>query len=344
LAFTLAQSCKTPKTIQDQNYKESEESVTFRVMFYNTENLFDIYDDPEKDDKEFLPGGNRGWDNFRYNDKLQKLAKVMVAIGGSQGNDLIGVCEIENRKVLGDLLKFTPLTQFGYEIIHKESPDNRGIDVGLLYKKATFTPIVYDFIPLKLHPDSAARSRDILYAKGVVAGVDTLHVFVNHWPSRRGGKDQSDNRRLLAAQLLRSYIDSIMETDIHCKIVIMGDFNDEPTDISLKTGLKAEDSTALEPGDLYNFMYIFKNRGEGSYKYQSEWNTLDQLIISYDLMDETSKMYTSFGSAHIFKTEWMLQEDTKFPGRKPFKTFQGPRYLGGYSDHLPVYLDIKVKR
>ena len=341
LLFTLY-GCKTTEKQPVQKYKESTETNTFRIMFYNTENLYDFEDDPLTNDDEFSPTGSYKWDYFKYNDKLQKIAKVIVAVGGEQGSDLIGMCELENRKVLNDLIRNTPLAAGGYDILHKDSKDPRGSDVALLYKKKKFKLLFYDFYEFKSVGDSS-KSRDILYAKGIVKNTDTLHVFVNHWPSRRGGKEQSDRRRMISARILKSHVDSILRVNKDAKIIIMGDFNDEPIDKSIHEELQATDSANLKPGGLFNFMYAYKIKGIGSYKYQAEWNMLDQIICSSPLLDKKGLLHADYSDAHIFSIDWMMTDDAKFPGKKPLRTFQGPKYLGGYSDHLPVYLDIQVK-
>jgi endonuclease/exonuclease/phosphatase family metal-dependent hydrolase len=333
--------CKTTDQQASQNYKESTESNTFRVMFYNVENLYDIEDDPVTNDSEFLPDGSYKWDSYKYNDKLQKLAKVIVAVGGEQGNGLVGLCEIENRKVLSELIRFTPMAAGGYEILHHDSRDYRGSDVALLYKKTFFRLLYFDFHEFNA-PGDSTRTRDILYAKGIVKNTDTLHVFVNHWPSRRGGKEQSERKREISASILKAKVDSIFRINMAANIIIMGDFNDEPTDNSIYGVLQAKDSSGLQPGGLYNFMYASKKKGAGSYKYQSEWNMLDQIMASYQLVARNGLLHAGYQDARICKFDWIMTDDTKFPGKKPFRTFQGPKYLGGYSDHLPVYLDIKV--
>lgn len=337
----VTSGCKTNEKQHQQNYKESTESNTFRVMFYNTENLYDIEDDPITSDEEFTPTGSMKWDYYKYNDKLQKIAKVIVAVGGEQGNGLVGMCELENRKVLNDLIRNTPLAAGGYEIIHKDSKDPRGSDVALLYKKSYFRLLFFDFYEFHA-PGDSSKSRDIIYARGIVKNTDTLHVFVNHWPSRRGGKEQSDKRRMISAAILKMHVDSILRTNKDAKIIIMGDFNDEPIDKSIHEVLQAQDSADLKPGGLFNFMYAYKMKGIGSYKYQSEWDMLDQIICSYALVGQTGLLHAGYSDARIFSIDWMMTDDTKFPGKRPFRTFQGPKYLGGYSDHLPVYLDIKV--
>jgi exonuclease III len=336
-----ASGCKTTKTQKPQNYKETTESGTFRVMFYNTENLYDTEDDPLTDDAEFLPDGAKKWDYYKYNDKLQKIAKVIVAVGGENGNGLVGLCELENRKVLTDLIRNTPLAAGGYEIIHRDSKDPRGSDVALLYKKDAFKLIFFDFYEFKA-PGDSLKSRDILYAKGIVKNTDTLHVFINHWPSRRGGKEASEAKRMISAAILRHHVDSILNINKNAKIIILGDFNDVPSDRSLHEVLMAKDSSELKSGDLFNYMYKYNKKGQGSYKFQAEWDMLDQIIGSYTLIGNNELLHAGYSDSHIFSADWMLTDDVKFPGKKPIRTFQGPRYLGGPSDHLPVYIDIHL--
>jgi predicted extracellular nuclease len=344
LTLFIITGCNSGRKQQSQSYKENEESQIFRIAFYNTENLYDIDDDPETNDQEFTPTGSRNWDYYKYNDKMQKVAKVLIAVGGWQGCDLIGLCEIENRKVLGDLIKLTPMKSLDYGIIHRESKDPRGSDVALLYRKSTFQPIFYDFFMITFENDSASRTRDILYAKGIVKGLDTLHIIVNHWPSRRGGKEQSEPRRIQAGEFLRMKVDSILKINKDSKIVMMGDLNDEPLDRSLVEALGAQgDSTKVSGTVLYNFMYHFDKKGLGSYKYQYEWNMLDQIIGSPALFNG-NKLFCNYSAAHIFQADWLMEDDPKFPGKKPMRTFSGPRYIGGYSDHLPVYLDLSFEK
>ncbi|MBT6836711.1 MAG: hypothetical protein HOA61_11765, partial [Bacteroidetes bacterium] len=244
-------SCKLLNNSDNQEkYGNSEQSL--HIMFYNVENLFDTLDDPRTNDNDFLPNGSYNWHSYRYYDKLNKIAKVVLATGGWDDIDLIGLCEIENRKVLDDLVFHTPLKSNKYEIIHKESPDRRGIDVALLYSRDKFKPIYYAFTKIIFPFDSSIRTRDILYAKGVVLNRDTLHLFVNHWPSRRGGKEVSEKRRVYVASVLREKVDSILKHNASSNIVIMGDFNDEPMDRSIQEILNAGfDSIDFTSSNLY---------------------------------------------------------------------------------------------
>jgi predicted extracellular nuclease len=325
-------SCSTFLKNDTQKYEDLNDTEPHRILFYNVENLFDTLDDANKADEEFLPEGNKHWTPYRYYDKLQKISKVILAAGEWNTPSFIALCEIENRNTLNNLLEWTPLKNYQYGIIHKESPDFRGIDVALLYDKEKVQPLYYNFYKLHFPFSPRTKTREILYSKNLI-NKDTLHIFVNHWPSRRGGKEASEPKRIFVAEFLREKVDSILGTNINAKIIITGDFNDEPTDSSIYYYLKAQsDTTFNEEGVLFNYMYEKKNRGEGSYKYRYEWNMLDQIIISKGL-------YSSKNKAVIFKEDWLLKEDERYTGKTIYRTYYGPRYQGGYSDHLPVFLD-----
>lgn len=317
-----------------------EKPRSFRVMFYNCENLFDTIDDSLKTDEEFLPEGVRFWSNYKYYDKLKKISKVITAVGGWQPPDLVGLCEIENRKVLVDLTKHTPLYISEYKIIHKESPDKRGIDVALLYQPETFRPLNKRFLTV-LFKENNRPTRDILYTKGLTNKNDTLHVFVNHWPSRWGGQLESENKRITAAKVLRSIIDSLYQHTQKPNIIIMGDFNDEPENKSISSVLKAEQfNSALVNNTLYNLTpSAIRENTPGTHKYQGNWGTLDQLILSANLL--TGKgLFTTKNDIHIFNAPFLLEPDEQYLGKKPYRTFIGFKYNGGYSDHLPVFIDL----
>ncbi|OFY07896.1 MAG: hypothetical protein A2W99_03170 [Bacteroidetes bacterium GWF2_33_16] len=308
-------------------------------MFYNVENLFDTYNDSLTNDEEFLPEGDRFWNNNKYHSKLKNIYKVIMAIGGWNPPAIIGLCEIENRKVLSDLVNNTPLVKFEYEIIHKDSPDRRGIDVGLLYRKELFEPINFNVIPI-IYPDQPEnKTRDILYVKGIVKNTDTLHVFVNHWPSRWGGQLESEDRRIFVAGVLKEKADSILNSDSSSKIVIMGDFNDYPTNTSINKTLNAKtDYSNITNWELYNLSANLQNQNIGSNKYQGEWGILDQIIVSGSLLNQNEKVYTSLNHVFIFNSDFLLEPDEAFFGFKPRRTFSGFTYIGGFSDHLPTYL------
>ena len=317
-----------------------------RVMFYNVENLFDTFDDPEKNDEEFLPTGDKKWTFERYQKKLNNISKVVAAVGEWELPELIGLCEIENQKVLEDLTQNTALSKANYGIIHKESPDNRGIDVAALYRKDRVNPISYRAIRVKFDDPEERPTRDILYFKSLVRKTDTIHFFVNHWPSRWGGQEKSSPKRMAAAKALRHVTDSILRVNPNAKIIITGDFNDDPIDKSLTETLQVLEPANVEKGKLYSLSKQHYNPSEkGSLKYRGNWNVFDQFVVSGAFLIKDKGFHTSMGDSHIFygtpDNEFLLEEDTRYQGKVPNRTYHGPQFHGGYSDHLPVYLDLR---
>lgn len=332
-------SCNS-KSIQKSTVNESGNSV--RLMFYNTENLFDTVDDPEKKDEEFTPQGAKHWTYNHYQTKLNHIAQVVTAVGAWEAPAIVGLCEVENRQVLEDLITKTGLSSVGYKIVHKESPDERGIDVGLLYRDKFIEPLNYRAIPVKLE---GRPTRDILYFKSLVKHCDTLHFFVNHWPSRYGGQKKSDPNRILAAQTLKHTVDSILTLNPKANIVITGDFNDDPQDRSLREGLGAYPPDVDGNFKLFNLSAQFGQNGtRGSLKYRGNWNVFDQFIVSSNLITAESCLRTKPNQVHIFyglpENEFLLETDDRYQGLQPFRTYWGRTYHGGYSDHLPVYIDL----
>lgn len=323
------------------SYSQDNNSLSISIMFYNVENLFDTWDDTLKVDEEFLPAGDKHWTYNRYNTKIKNLYKTIVAVGGWDSPALIGLCEIENRKVLNDLIYNTPLSKLEYRYEHFESPDRRGIDVALLYNKQIFKPVHAQPVPIRFPKDSAYRTRDILYVKGVfLQSGDTIHLFINHWPSRRGGQLESEPRRILVAETLREKVDSLIIDAPDQGIIVMGDFNDQPENQSLLRILKARLSTEnFIIGGLYNLDGLTDNKF-GSYKYRGAWNKFDQIIVSGNLLTSDLKINVDPASFEIFHTEFLLIEDEKYLGSKPFSTYSGYRYKGGFSDHLPVKVEL----
>jgi len=307
-------------------------------MFYNTENFFDIYDDSLKNDEEFTPDGDKRWNSAKYNEKLNHIYKVVTAIGEWTPPDLIGLCEVENRLVLEELIKYTPLNKLNYEIIHYESPDNRGIDVALLYNKKQYEIIKTVPIPVVI---DGRPTRDILYAKLKSKSDDTLHIFINHWPSRWGGQINSESRRIAAASILRTTIDSLFIAEINPNILISGDFNDYPKDKSLIEYLKTRTNfETIENEELYNIsFYLQEEKDQWSHKYQEEQGILDQIIVSGHLLNN-KKCYVKLENAAVYNAPFLLEKDESAFGLKPYRTYVGFKYNGGFSDHLPVYIDI----
>lgn len=319
--------------------QEKTGNQSLRVMFYNVENLFDTYNDSLKRDDDFTPEGNNHWNWWRYNNKLQKVSKIIIAVGEWNPVDIIGFAEIENRYVLEELLTKTALINSEYEIIHQESPDSRGIDVGMIYLKDKLKLLSWEAIEVSFNEEGNRPTRDILYAKFLAFGSDTLHTFVNHWPSRYGGQVASEPKRMRAAQILSEKLKLIEKTDPNAAVVIVGDLNDEPENRSVHETLNA--SKSPDEGDLIN---LTANMGWniGTHKYQGKWGVLDHIIISKGLWFGYKTLKVKGQTAHIFSPDWLMEPDVSYQGMRPKRTYLGPRYVGGYSDHLPVYVDIEL--
>jgi len=311
--------------------KKCKKNILF--VHYNVENLFDTIDDPHKNDNEFLPEGRKRWDTKKYNDKLQKTAFVLKNIDKNKLPDFVSLVEIENRTVLEDLIKEKDIEKANYQIVHHESPDARGIDCALLYNPKSFELTKATFYQVIMEGNNYFKTREILYAKGITKSKDVIHIFVNHWPSRRGGLEKSRPKRALAAQVLRNSVDSILSTNANAKIVILGDFNDETDNQSITKVLGTENSDS----PLFNMAQADDDKGIGSYHYwkSNEWNMIDQIIISKALLNATSGLLTKEKAMQIYREEYILHKN-KDGEMVPAKTY-GKTYYGGYSDHLPVY-------
>lgn len=338
---SIAQNIKPPVFQNRSDEKRGKDAM--RVMFYNVENLFDPFNDSLKADDEYLPTGMRGWTYSKMKRKQINTAKVILAVGGWEPPDIVGFCEVENRFVLTGLLNDTPLKNFGYKIVHYESPDPRGIDVALIYRPEKFKVLTTMPIPVRFPFDTASRTRDILYVLGIACNKDTLHVFVNHWPSKFGGSMATVPKRNYVGAFLRSKVDSLMLRNPNSKILIMGDLNESPTEECVSKSLNATmDSTNLKAGDLYNLLGgagISWNRG--TIKFREEWETIDHLIITPTLLPQAPGLHVKKMGLTIFDAPFLLQNDDVWFGKKPFRTYYGSKYLGGFSDHLPVYIDLK---
>jgi predicted extracellular nuclease len=321
--------------------KTDGERGDLRMMFYNVENLFDTLDDKKKLDNEFLPDSKKKWNSYKYWKKVKGIYKVIVSVGGWEPPEIVGLCEIETRGVLEDILYRTPLSKYRYSIVHKESRDMRGIDVALLYRPDKLEKL-YERFHVIIFEDGRVKTRDILEAAFKTQEEDTIVVFVNHWPSRRGGQEKSEPKRIKVAERLRARVDSIYRNDNDANIIIMGDLNDHPENISVSKVLAAErEYDTIWDTCLYNLAESFRYKGfKGTHKYQREWSVLDHIIVSGALMDKDG-LYTDTSGVQVFMENFLLVEDEKNYGMKPFRTWSGPRFLGGYSDHLPVYMDIR---
>lgn len=312
----------------------SEDKLSLRIMSYNVENLFDTAPDSLHADDEFLPDGAYHWTYSRYRTKLSHIAQVISAVGEWQAPALVGLLEVENDSCLHDLLRWhLPRRFYPYRSILMEGPDERGIDPALLYDSTRLRLLCKEAIPVRFS-DSDQHTRDILHAEFCLtteyAGIedsqegaaDTLHVFLCHFPSQRVGATESEMRRSVARATLLSSVSAILERDSAALILAMGDFNSTPAD-------------NMHP--LINLMLPWNGSDAGSHKFQGRWTCLDQFCVSSALLPRLSK-------PTIFSPDWLLEDDEKYLGKKPKRTYVGPRYMGGYSDHLPIVIDMEGKR
>ncbi len=315
------------------------------VAFYNLENLFDTINQPHVRDEEFTPTGTKKWTSEKYISKLHNMATVISQIGNKYvkgGPMLIGVSEVENRGVLEDLISMPELVQSNYKIVHYDSPDRRGIDVALLYRANYFKLESSRRVELHIEDKPDFRTRNQMVVVGELMG-ERINVIVNHWPSRYGGEKRSRPLRNAAADLCRSLADSILSADSKAKIIMMGDLNDDPVNISLVKHLKAKgDRNKLSVGDFYNPMYKKYKSGNGTTAYHDAWSLFDQLVMNQNLLSN-DKSHWTFWKAQIFKPEFMIQKEGRFKGY-PKRTFSFDTFINGYSDHFPVYLLLIKKK
>ena len=308
------------------------------IAFYNVENLYDTINDTSVDDEEFLPEGKNEWTGKRFERKINNLARVIDSLGG--GPSVLGLSEVENKYVLEVLTANKKLEKKGYGIVHENSIDKRGIDVALIYKKEDFSPIFHTMARVKLDSDPEFITRDILIVKGLLLG-KPVYFFVNHWPSRRGGEDESQPKRIAAAKTARYCVDTILKSNPNANINLMGDFNDEPTDESVAEVLGAKQNLESKEFDLFNPMAALAKAGDGSHSYKQDWGMLDQIIISKNLLSKKSKLQYVENSAMVYRPFWMHDKYAKHTGA-PYRTYSGPKFIGGYSDHFPVFVKLKL--
>jgi exonuclease III len=305
------------------------------IGFYNLENLFDTKNNPNTLDDDFTPMGVKNWNKERYKNKIHKLGKTISRIGVKDEDDgpvLVGVAEVENEDVMEDLVESKYLNRLGYDFVHFDSPDERGIDTGLLFRKKYFEVEAAEVIPLYLYEEGGKRdyTRDILYVQGELNG-EFVHVFVNHWPSRRNGEDTTVAKRVAAAKVLRERLELICEQEEDPAFIIMGDFNADPISESIKE---------LMFSALYNPMEKLLSPIRGSAKYRADWSLFDQIIVSHNFFD-LKKGTHRFSHAEIFDEKFLQNWKGRYRGA-PFRTFVGRTYKGGYSDHFPVYIKLNL--
>jgi len=308
------------------------------IGFYNVENLFDTLDGPN-DDAEYLPGSAKLWDSGRYTRKLEHLARVISEMGTDilpDGLVALGLCEVENRQVVEDLVATGPLAARGYEVVHHEGPDRRGVDVAFVYNPAYFTLLHHRAYRVVDPSDSLFRTRDQLVVSGLLDG-DTVRVIVAHWPSRSGGEKRSLPKRVLAAELGRHIVDSLLARDPQARIIYMGDLNDDPVDPSVRKFLGSTgDKEFVTDKKFYNPMHDLFKKGIGTLAWRDTWNLFDQIILSRALVTGAGGNLKYYGT-RVFNQPYLRQDEGNFSGY-PLRTFVGDQYQGGYSDHFPVYV------
>jgi predicted extracellular nuclease len=322
-------------------YCTSENDNYIYVVTWNLENLFDTIDDPEKNDEEFMPEGKKEWTERRLDRKLDSLAKVIQYMNDGKGPDLLGVQEVEHERLLSGLISKIEIDK-EYDIVYEESLDKRGIDNGLIYNSDLFKLFSHDKLEVKL--ESGYPTRYILEAELVCLDRDTLIVYVNHWPSRGGGQEKTEPNRIRAAEVLKGAIDIVLFENKNANIIVLGDFNDEPADISLADVLKAEKEIVENQiplnESLYNLSYKLFEKGEGTYLYQGDWNMLDQIIVSGNLLLKKGLYYQS-KSFEIIKPAFTVTKEGRYSGAS-IPTYGGRNYLGGFSDHYSAGIKLLI--
>jgi len=308
------------------------------VGFYNIENLYDTIDSPNTDDAEFLPSGKKQWTGPRYMRKLDQNARVIAEMGKDlhpHGMAILGLCEVENRKVVEDLVATAALRDRNYQVVHEDSPDRRGVDVALVYDPEMYKVYAHKSYKLAM-VDTSFRTRNQLLVSGVLDG-DTTHVIVCHWPSRRGGEIRSEPNRKAAAELGRHIIDSLLAINSNARIMLMGDLNDDPVNVSVARFVNATgDKTKAVNGVFYNAMYDPYQKGIGTLAWRDSWNLFDQILLSPALVTGEGGDYKYYG-VRIFNEGYLRQTDGNFAGY-PFRTYVGDSYQDGFSDHFPVFV------
>ena len=317
-------------------FKRKRRKKLFTVAFYNLENLFDTKDDFSTLDDDFTPEGVKKWSKKRYKRKLSKLAKTISQLGRNESAlppVLAGVAEVENKEVIRALLQSGPLKKLPYDYIHFDSPDERGIDTALIYHKEYFEPLSSEPIQLFLENEEGVRdmTRDILYVHGRLNG-EEVHLFVNHWPSRRAGEELTSSKRISAAETIISFMSRLDNEHAQLNYIVMGDFNDGPSDKSIKH--------LVESRGLYNPMEKLITPERGSANYKRSWSLFDQILVSHSFFDFKEGTH-SFAHANIFDEYFLTEWKGKYQGN-PFRTYVGRKYKGGFSDHFPVYIQLKL--
>ncbi len=322
-----------------QTPEQGRELISVSIGFYNVENLFDTINDPTIRDDDWTPQGSNRWNTKRYNEKLENLAEAIGKMGtdlNPDGPAVLGLAEVENRAVLEDLAAQEKIKDRNYQVVHYPSPDRRGVDVAFFYNPKYFRYISSQVIPTIIEDRPDFRTRDQLLLTGELMG-ERMHFIVAHWPSRVGGERRSRPLRIAKADLAMAVIDSILDAEPGAKIFKMGDYNDNPTDISIRDHLRSRGSKEnLQENELYNPFEEFFKKGVGTNAWRDTWSLFDQILITPGVLGDD---YSEFRylRAEVFNRPFLRQPSGRFKGY-PYRSFGGGVYLGGYSDHFPVYV------
>ncbi len=321
-----------------QNAHAQKKETLYSVAFYNLENLFDTIHDTGKDDYEFLPDGDMKWTPEKYLAKQKNMSTVLSMLSREKvpaGPAFIGVAEIENRRVLEDLVKQPALAADNYQIVHYEGPDKRGIDCALLYNPKQFEVISSKLAPYVYVDDTVHKTRGFLIVNGKLAG-DNVCVIVNHWPSRGA----TSPARVRAAQQVKALKDSLLAGNKNLKLIVMGDMNDDPMDESMAVTLGAKKfANEVKAGEFFNpWWSTLEDKGVGTLLYRGKWNLFDQIVVSSSLLTATKGL--KYDHNEVFLRDFLIQQDGKYKG-SPLRTHGGKTWLNGYSDHLPTIIYLK---
>ena len=334
--------CKSQSKMEETSSSIQADITNLTVGFYNVENLFDTEDNPDKEDEQFLPSGDYAWTTDKYNRKLKQLTTAIAKMDHG-GPELLGLAEVENARVVEDLLAMPEISGHKYKVVHEESPDMRGIDVAFAYDPKIFKYEAHEAREIYFPTEPEYTSRKILQIEGQVAG-EKLFLFVNHWPSRYGGQLESESRRLTVAAELRKMIDAIIADDSDANIILMGDFNDDPFNKSLMSVIGAwGDPAKVDEDGFFNPMFSLHNpENQGTLTYQGKWNLFDQIIVSEDLLDNEGKLLYKDQSARII-SEGLNVGFGRGASNPRRAIFRGEFDEEGFSDHFPVCVSIEVK-
>lgn len=315
------------------------------TAFYNCENFYDTVHQAYVKDEEFLPGSVKHYNSAVYRNKLNHLASVIAQIGtdvNPDGPALLGVAEIENDQVLNDLVQHPLLRKRNYQVVHYDSKDARGVDVALLFNPTYFTLQTSRALVVTIPSGTYSyHTRDILWVKGLLDG-EEIQLYVNHWPSRRGGEEKSLPARKLAASICKNHMDSLRSLQPGSKVIVMGDLNDDPVSSSVTEVLRAKaNSSEVKEGELYNPWINLYRRGIGTLAFQDAWGLFDQIMLGYPWLSKQQSGFFYY-QAHVFSRPFLTEGDGKYKGY-PMRTWNGNNYRGGYSDHFPTYIILLKK-